>query len=552
MTNKEENMKIFDNIKEGIRNKMKSFLRLDEAQKLQINITEGLDEETKVAKNTIWYRGDAYELAQLHKQLPNKQDTFWGAVPTVGMEIRKIHTGMPALIVDTLTDIVISDYNGIEFKETNVDNESTWENIEKENKFNQLLKEVVCNDLYKGQGAFKISFDEEISELPIIEYYPKDKIDIVKKRGRIREIIFKTFIKERDKTYLLKEIYGYGYVFYKLFDIKGEKEYPINTTSITEGLENLVFDGATVDKDGKIIQYGTYMLAVLSKIEEDAIYDKKTDSFDALDEAWSQWMNALRDGRSKTYIPEELIPKDPKTGDLLKPNAFDNKFIKVSAGLSEDGNPKIDVEQPSIPTDSYMNTYITALDQALQGIISPSTLGIDTKKITDPNATAQREKEKTTLYTRGKIVESLTTTLPELVNVIFKAIATQNKKPIEDIEVTVSFGEYANPSFEAQVETVSKGKQGGIMSIEASVEELYGDSKDDDWKKEEVARLKAEQGIIDIEEPAVNYDLEMTQNDSIEKADLKSEKKEESKSNNIDSKVEGQKEPKKDQEKVNE
>ena len=30
-----------------------------------------------------------------------------------------------------------------------------------------------------------------------------------------------------------------------------------------------------------------------------------------------------------------------------------------------------------------------------------------------------------------------------------------------------------------------------IMSIEASVDELYGDTKDDEWKQEEIARLKA-------------------------------------------------------------
>ena len=70
----------------------------------------------------------------------------------------------------------------------------------------------------------------------------------------------------------------------------------------------------------------------------------------------------------------------------------------------------------------------------------------------------------------------------------------------------MNFGEYANPSFESQVETVSKAKTGGIMSIEASVDELYGDSKDDEWKKEEVARLKAEQGIVEMEEPALNLE----------------------------------------------
>ena len=501
-------MGIFNSIKEGLRNKMKSFLKLDEAQILQINITKGADEETKVIKNTIWYRGDTYELSQLYKQLPYKNDTFWGAVPTTGMEIRKIHTGMPALIVDTLTDIVISDYNGIEFKDENINNKAIWEDIETENKMADLLTTATQSALYKGAGAFKISFDEEISEYPIIEYYEKDQIEVVKKRGRIREIIFKNYIKERNKTYLLKEIYGYGYIFYKLFDSVGEKEYALNMTRETEKLENVIFDGASIDKDGNVLTYGNYMLASLYKISENAIYDKKTDDFDALDEAWSQWMNALRDGRSKQYIPESLIPRNPNTGLLLKPNSFDNKFILLNDDISEDGKNEVKIEQPTIPTDSYMNTYITALDLALQGLISPSTLGIDTKKVTDPNATAQREKEKTTLYTRGKIVEALKTTLPDLVSNVFKAMATQNESSIEDVEVTVNFGEYANPSFEAQVETVTKGKQGGIMSIEASVEELWGDSKDDEWKDKEVERLKNEQGIVDMEEPAINQDME--------------------------------------------
>ena len=134
--------------------------------------------------------------------------------------------------------------------------------------------------------------------------------------------------------------------------------------------------------------------------------------------------------------------------------------------------------------------------------MSPSTLGIDVKKL--DNAEAQREKEKTTLYSRNNIVEQLQKVLPKLVTATFNAIDTLNKTAIKDIDIDVTFGEYANPSFESQVETVSKAKQGGIMSIEASVDELYGDTKDDEWKQEEIARLKAEQGISDMEEPALN------------------------------------------------
>ena len=45
------------------------------------------------------------------------------------------------------------------------------------------------------------------------------------------------------------------------------------------------------------------------------------------------------------------------------------------------------------------------------------------------------------------------------------------------------------------------------MSIEAGVDELYGDSKDDNWKAYEVKRLKIEQGISVVEEPGVSNDI---------------------------------------------
>lgn len=172
--------------------------------------------------------------------------------------------------------------------------------------------------------------------------------------------------------------------------------------------------------------------------------------------------------------------------------------------MAEKAQNEIKLVQGDIPHESYLSTYITALDLCLQGLISPSTLGIDVKKL--DNAEAQREKEKATLYTRNKIVEAMQNTLPKVINAVMKAWDTWNKKSIEELEVDIPFGEYANPSFESQVETVGKGKTQGIMSIEACVDELYGDSKDEDWKAEEVKRLKAEQGIIEMEEPTLNME----------------------------------------------
>ena len=214
-------------------------------------------------------------------------------------------------------------------------------------------------------------------------------------------------------------------------------------------------------------------------------------------------MDALRAGRAKSYIPLDLVPKDPETGMTIRPNSFDCRYFAADNNMAEDGVNKIQTDQPAIPHDSYLASYVTALDLCLQGLISPSTLGIDTKKL--DNAEAQREKEKTTLYTRNAIVEALQETLPEVVSAAINAYNILMKKSVEDVKVDIPFGEYANPSFESQVETMAKARPGvALMSVEAQVEELYGDSRDDQWKQEEIARLKAEQGIAEVEEPGVN------------------------------------------------
>jgi hypothetical protein len=177
--------------------------------------------------------------------------------------------------------------------------------------------------------------------------------------------------------------------------------------------------------------------------------------------------------------------------------------VEVAADMSERADNKITTEQPNFPSDNYNDTLITALDLALQGLISPSTLGIDVKKL--DNAEAQREKEKATLYTRNNIIEAFGPMLQKLIDTVFKAYNTARLTPLEEIEINVTFGEYANPSFEAVVETLSNPNT--PMSIEAKVDEMWGDSKDEIWKAEEVKRIKEQQGIVTMEEPALNEDF---------------------------------------------
>ena len=319
---------------------------------------------------------------------------------------------------------------------------------------------------------------------------------IIKERGRLKEVVFKTPYTVRSQQYILYEHYGYGYIRNELY--KGDTQVDIGAIEATRGIKDTVFDKTTI-------------LAVPLQVYEStkyerrggSIFDGKLDSFDAFDETWSQWMDALRAGRAKTYIPECLVPHDPATGQILKPNPFDCRYFASDNDMSEKAENRINTDQPTIPHDSYIASYVTALDLCLQGVISPSTLGIDVKKL--DNAEAQREKEKATLYTRNAIIEALQETLPDVVAACINAYHILLRQPIEEVKVEISFGEYTNPSFESQVETLSKARPGAaVMSIKAQVEEMWGDSKDEAWKKEEVARLKAEQGIAEVEEPGVN------------------------------------------------
>lgn len=484
---------MFNRTKNALKNAIRSFLNLTSANGLQIQIDELLDFEANTFVNEIWFRGDSYELEQLYKSIPDYKYSFWGATSTRGLEIRKIHTGLPKIIVNTLTNVCVDDMQDIKIENIGKDND--WKEIEKENDFKALVKKAVKKALVTGDGAFKISIDTEVSQYPILEFYEADRIEVKRERGRIKEIRFKKQFNKQGISYVLKECYGYGYIEYKLYDAYNN-EIGLDKLEKTKDLQNVYFDKSLI-----MAEYLSFFASDKWEGRGQSVFDSKRDNFDALDEAWSQWIDALRANRTKTYIPEDLLPRDIDTGAIRAGNAFDNRFIATGTPMQENAQSKIDTVNGAIDYNSYLSTYITALDLCLQGIISPSTLGIDTKKL--DNAEAQREKEKTTLYTRQTIIYSLQNCVEKLVDKVFKVINIMNNTALEDTESQVCFGEYANPSFESQVETVGKAKAQGVMSIESIVEELYGDSKTDEWKAEEVKRIKNEQGITELEEPSM-------------------------------------------------
>lgn len=480
---------------------LRNWLQIQPATPNGIVIQEPLDFQASVIRNQIWYRGEAAELEQLYKQLGAQDSTnasrFWAAVPANAMKLRKIHSGLPAILVDTLAYLVKSDMDDVGFK--NGCGETEWKAITEELDFQAAVGQGVAGALKAADGAWKISIDTAVSQYPIVEFYEADRVEYVQSRGYVTGVKFWSDYSDSHKTYRLCEEYGKGYVTYNLYD--GNSEVPLERIPELAELKSVAF-------------YGDFVMAVPFKVFESAkfpgrgkaLYESKLDSFDALDEVISQWWDAMRAGRVKKYIPRDLLPVDPKTGNLLPLNDFGSEYITTESLTDENGVSRIDTIQPEIRYEAFLSSYTAALDMCLQGIVSPATLGIDIGKMS--SAEAQREKKDVTGYTRNTITGVLEKVLPQLVSTILMVYDLMQGHAPGIYEPSVSFGEYGAPSFDSRVETVNKAAAANTMSIETQVDELWGNSKDDEWKANEVIRIKQLRGIEAVDgPPAVGDEL---------------------------------------------
>lgn len=447
----------------------------------------------EAVKNQLWYRGEPSELEQYFKQSEEISNSFWSKCPPSD-GLHKIHSGLPSLLVDTIANIVISDMSDISFK--NDMHKSIFDEFLKENDFTEILLNAVTDTLVSGDGAFKIAVDSDISDFPIVQFYSANDVEYITSNGRITAIEFYTDYYIKNRKYKLKEIYSAGRIDYRLY--LNESEISLDTIPELSKLENgVVFDSKEIFavpmrffRNPKYRERGK------------SVYASKTGCFDALDEIISEWIDAVRSGRVRTYIPDTLIPRNPENGGLLKFNQFGDRIISVNNAMTENADNKIQVVQPDINYEAYLSSYTNALEMCLQGIVSPATLGIDLSKIS--SADAQREKKDVTGITRNKITTVLEKTIPRLVRTIMTAYSLMHGNEVENYEPSVTFGEYGSPSFDSRIDSVSKASQAGIMSIESQIDELWGNSKDDEWKKKEAERIRNEKGILTSDEPALD------------------------------------------------
>lgn len=450
----------------------------------------------------VWYMGNSNDLLAYytgeaiagfaHNQIYNRNraNYFWGISPEEA-NIKRVHSGLPRAIVDTLVSVVgVPKITGtpkcgeVEIDVSKLLNECGF--------LEEYTERQMPLTLAEGWGAWKVSVgsDARVSEWPTVQFYEASDVDFAVRNGKAIGVVFKNYYRQGNKDYLLLETRrinerGNSAIEYELYQLGKNDELkpvPMETVEGLEGLKDVEFPGFKK------------VLAVPCRFFSDpdnpgygrSVFAGKIDLFDDIDQSLSQRSQTSRVSTPVEYYSPDVLGRDGN-GNPKMPKVYNRQYVQKSGIPDGDGriDTSIQTTQPNLNLSQYNEEQQALVSMALTGIISPSTLGLGISK--RDNAEAQREKEKVTIMTREKIVARETEILRDLAEITtaMKVYMDTGAVPLDEPEISVRFSDFANPSFESQSRTLLPMWQAGAISNEMYVEKLYGeDLKGDDRERE--------------------------------------------------------------------
>ena len=458
-------------------------------------------QKIKVQGYNVWYAGDADGILNFYTRSDviefnydpifnrNKKSYFW-SVSSKESDIKRTHSGQPRNIVDTLTSIIglprISVGTG-ESDSVLKKVDKTLHDILEENDIEGIImQEQRPLTLVEGWGGYKINWDKSVSDNPILIYYRADSIDFIYVSKRLRAIVYSDYYQdEMGNDYVLYETRrtenGNLIIEKELFSVpKGSTDGNI----VPANLEDCKFlkdvkPQIVIENYNGFLGYPCiYFSDSTGDCYGRSIFTGKEDLFDDLDQCLSQSANTVRRSTPQEYFDTKYLEKDDN-GLPKMPQVFDRKYIQVQGGMTGDGTTNttpVLVTQPKLDFAQYDSEAQHILIQAISGIMSPATLGIDIAK--KDNADAAREKEKVTIFTRNGIIKQEKRIYKHICNdlLIAHELMRTGKATCQHYDIDVTYDEYADASWESILKTVLTGWQAGILSDQFAVDALHKDA----------------------------------------------------------------------------
>jgi len=466
----------------------------------------------------VWYHGDATRLSEYYSAFmggDNARSRYFYAVSRYEKN-KKTHSGLPKAIVDTLCnttgiptyeidanmdDPLLSDIDRENLKAYKEERDALLNAIAEFNDLSNIVKqEARAKTLVVGGGAFIVSdlrgVDETL-EKPIIEFVDERECEILTVGNIFKGVVryVKYVHDETREKFTLIEKRTYNQIENRLWN--DSKNAPASLIDLpeTEHLEPI--QTLTIDMIPAVpIRYKNGY-----KSYGNSIFDGKLDLFDDLDQTASQIAELVRKGTPTTYIDAAFIETKTVNGKSvsLTPNAFNRELVTVASSKDQNAKREIRTEQPSLNIVPIIDVMTSQTIQILQGILSPSSLGIEVQR--NNNAEAMREKEKVTLVTRDDIIDNEKVAVAKLLKLAMRVDDVMNSRKFQDDDIAVDYPEYASPTFEQTVATILPLWMADAISPEQFAKMLHTDTLTEADLQKEIAYLTEKK-----KSPAMSFD----------------------------------------------
>lgn len=479
----------------------------------------------KIAEYKVWSSGDATKIRDFYNQFRESETLhyFWRNVPPTSM---CKHTGIPSLIASKMgyilfgnginIEVVCYDENGNSDKnKSDVVREeilTLYSRLEMERK----LQLGASTESWCGHVFYKLSVDNTLSDYPIIEVADVTHGRVIKERGIVKAIAFPNWYKDKNKqNYRLDEVYStnengdatISYHLYKLDVTKGT-EQEVSVTVLPQ-TAFLVEADKTFEGIKGILAFEKPNKSSLLFSESDygaSDYEGAIDSFDAMDEAYTNIFKELRTNRTVRYIPKDMIPKSVD-GSFALNDDFTDAYVQVESDVDQNSDNKITFSIIPDKTESHKAKFLTALTTALNKAgLSPYAIGITGLESVNASAESQQERNKVTLETRKAkmalwkpFIEEMLIKIVQLNDWLIKnKIVEQDYKDNgidwDNTEIQVSFGDYIVETEQSIIGQAISKLNSGVASTETAIKEIHPDWTDEQVL-EEVNKIRYEKGM---------------------------------------------------------
>ena len=472
-----------------------------------------------------------YSTSYAPKPYDTERYLFWSWIR--GVDSPKLHYSTPQRIINQMKSLLFSQELDITVssgnKQTDKDLNKQLKNMLGDIRLYELLQKSVNYETYSGTLGWKTIMDTELSDSPIIEPYPAENVSFKSKLGIPQEVIYIDEYVVNKKYYYLKSIYGKGYIKYELWDDRFKKQLPLGTVEELKDFKNIVILG----KDGKPINV---LLSAYKKNREvntefpESLYGGSdfqgvVDSFQLIDELYSQKQLATRRSRPIIRILEDQLPYDSETGKVVIPNEYkhDTLIVRKASDVKEDGLIQRDI--PELKT-SY---YDQAIEAELKNIFSTigmayTTVGLEASSA-NISGVALENKEKMTVIVRNNKIRLWKQFLKEVLRLlfIFNSLKTADKTEdddtivfridnLYDYDFQVEFPNYYDLSTDEKVQSVGNMINIGIIDRKTGLDRVFGDEYTDEEKAEILRNSKLENGIPLLQAELPNQEEQVVNN----------------------------------------